>query len=245
MSKEQTTKTAPHKKWLDQLTLELRLNDVSGKSIGDALATVEEFLADSGQSPEEAFGTPREYAERLTAEGELSAKKDLRGRITWTAASLVIFLVFSAALTPWFKGGPLLIGGPQLLCLAVMAALVLTLPLYLPYVIRNFWAMVAVPVIGGAAGLLSAVLTPKSADDALLTLSPAPVLLISVGLLIVLSVAGTVMTLRAESDLVISPLDATQAKAQKARWLELITEWLFPILAGVLLGFTALIQSIA
>lgn len=35
--------------WLDSLAIELRLIDVSGVSIGDAVASAREFLADSGE----------------------------------------------------------------------------------------------------------------------------------------------------------------------------------------------------
>ena len=136
------------------------------------------------------------HASQLAAETSRPVKEDLRPRITWTAVSLVAFLVFSAALTPWLAGGPLLVGGPQLVSLAVMAALVLTLALYLAYLVRHFWALVAVPVVGGGAGLLSAVLAPQTRADALLALPPLPVLLISAALLLALSAAGTRMALR-------------------------------------------------
>ena len=134
-------KTANHKKWLDELTLELRLNNATGKEIGDALAAVEEFVADSGQSPAEAFGTAREYAARLTAESGSATKDDLRFRITWAAASLVTFLVFSNALSPWIRGELLLVGGVQLASLAI--ALVVS---------RFLGELVNIEVFDGTAG---------------------------------------------------------------------------------------------
>lgn len=245
MSKDATTNTAAHKKWLDQLTLELRLNDVSGKSIGDTLATVEEFLADSGQAPEEAFGTPREYSAQLAAENGRVPALSLGTSVILGTTSLLGFLAFTTALTPWNEGEQLFIGGWQLACMAVLAALVVALPLYLPYLLRNTWALVAVPLVGGAAGLLSAVLSPKAAGNALLVLPPVPVLFISAAVMVALSVAGTVIALREEPDLVVSPLDAAPAKTLKARLFEVITQWLFPILAAVMLGFTTLITSVA
>ncbi|PYI37878.1 hypothetical protein CVS30_13140 [Arthrobacter psychrolactophilus] len=243
MTKEQTMKTASHKKWLDELTLELRLNDVSGKSIGDTLATVEEFLADSGQSPEEAFGTPRRYAAELAGGSVRPFRKDMRRTLALGTTSLVLFLVFSAALTPWLAGGQLFIGGLQLIFWVVLAAIVVALPLYLPFLLRHFWAVLAVPLIGGTFGVFSAILTPDTADDALLSIPPTPVLLISVGLLIFLSTIGTVLNLREKPDPVIHPLEDGTTTTLKARWLGLITEWLFPILAVVLLGITALFPA--
>ncbi|TFD62149.1 hypothetical protein E3T39_03885 [Cryobacterium suzukii] len=51
--------------WLDDLTIELRLLDVPGTAIGDAVASAREFLADSGARAEESFGSPARYAVEL------------------------------------------------------------------------------------------------------------------------------------------------------------------------------------
>jgi len=48
--------------YTEQLIYELRLRDVSGYVIGDAVAHVEEHIADTGEDPVEAFGTPAVYA---------------------------------------------------------------------------------------------------------------------------------------------------------------------------------------
>ncbi|WP_269938983.1 hypothetical protein [Arthrobacter sp. HY1533] len=236
-------KTANHKKWLDALTMELRLNNVSGKSIGDTLAAVQEFLADSGQAPEDAFGTPREYAAALAAEGMAAPPEKLQGSLALSTTSLVVFLIFTSALTPWINGEPLLLGGAQVACMLVLAAMALTLPLYLAHLLRNTWALVAVPVVGGAAGVLSAVLAPRDAGEALLALAPGELLLASAALLVALSVIGTLFALRTPADAIAGPLDA--APRPRFRWFELLTQWLFPILAVVMLGLTALIGAIA
>lgn len=236
-------KTANHKKWLDELTLELRLNNVSGQSIGDTLAVVQEFLADSGQAPEDAFGTPREYAAALAAEGRQSQPEKLQGSLALSTTSLVVFLIFSAALTPWLNGEPLLLGGAQLACMLVIAALALSLPLYLKHLLRNMWALVAVPVVGGTAGVLSAVLAPRDDADALLSLAPGELLLASAALLVALSVIGTLFALRTPADTIADPL--APAPRPQFRWFDLLTQWLFPILAGIMLGLTALLGALA
>lgn len=238
-------KTSNHKKWLDELTLELRLNNASGKEIGDVLAVVEEFVADSDQSPVEAFGTAREYAARLVAESGPATKDDQRFRITWAAASLVTFLVFSNALSPWIKGEQLLVGGVQLASLALMAALVFAMPLYLPYVLRHIWALIALPVVGAAFGLIATLVAPKSPADAFAVLEPVPTILTSVGILIVLSTVGTFVALREEPDPIVSPLESTRPATAKARWFEILTQWLFPLFSILLLGFMLLIEALS
>jgi hypothetical protein len=51
--------------WRDALIAELRLRDVPGDRIGEALAEVDAFCDDSGQTPPEAFGDPITYAKSL------------------------------------------------------------------------------------------------------------------------------------------------------------------------------------
>ena len=60
------SETLTDREWLDQLTLALRLRDVSGRAIGEALAEVESHLAESDQSAAESFGDPRLYAAELS-----------------------------------------------------------------------------------------------------------------------------------------------------------------------------------
>ncbi|MCQ4121080.1 HAAS signaling domain-containing protein [Rhodococcus tibetensis] len=49
-------------KYTQQLIFALRMRDVPGDVIGDAIAQVESHVADTGEDPVEAFGSPREYA---------------------------------------------------------------------------------------------------------------------------------------------------------------------------------------
>lgn len=53
------------RQWLDEMVVELRLRDVRGDAIGDAVAAVESHVADSGETPAEAFGDPRAYVRSL------------------------------------------------------------------------------------------------------------------------------------------------------------------------------------
>lgn len=49
----------------DKLLTALRLREVPGERIGEVLAEVEAHVAETGEDPREAFGTPREYAEQV------------------------------------------------------------------------------------------------------------------------------------------------------------------------------------
>ncbi|WP_313566363.1 hypothetical protein [Mobilicoccus sp.] len=54
-----------HKRWFDDMVLELRLRDIDGAAIGDAVAAARAHCEDSGETPTQAFGDPREYARSL------------------------------------------------------------------------------------------------------------------------------------------------------------------------------------
>lgn len=58
---------APHvdEKWSEKFVIELRLQGVSGETLGAALAEVDSHLAESGQDAHEAFGDPANYAKSL------------------------------------------------------------------------------------------------------------------------------------------------------------------------------------
>ncbi|MGL4832401.1 MAG: hypothetical protein ACRCWS_07520, partial [Propionibacteriaceae bacterium] len=60
-----STLSATNKKWLDELTVQLRVLHIKGSTIGDIIAQVETHLIDSGESAHVAFGDPATYAESL------------------------------------------------------------------------------------------------------------------------------------------------------------------------------------
>lgn len=51
-----------HRKWREDLILQLRMKDVPGDRIGDILLEVESHIRETGESPEEAFGPAKAYA---------------------------------------------------------------------------------------------------------------------------------------------------------------------------------------
>ena len=89
---------ADDKRWLDQLALELRLRDVDGTAIGDALAQVDAHCAESGESPRDAFGDAATYAAALALPvpaGEFPGT--VRAVASGLAATLAATMVIRAA----------------------------------------------------------------------------------------------------------------------------------------------------
>lgn len=71
------------------LILALRLADMPGARIGEVVAEVESHVADTGEDPNEEFGTPSDYAAHLTAECRRTSK--------WYLASIAV----AAAVAGW------------------------------------------------------------------------------------------------------------------------------------------------
>jgi len=51
--------------WCDDLLLCLRAREVPGARIGEVLAEVQSHVAETGEAPQEAFGSPRDYADQV------------------------------------------------------------------------------------------------------------------------------------------------------------------------------------
>ncbi|TDD56270.1 hypothetical protein E1286_02860 [Nonomuraea terrae] len=56
------------KRYGDELTIALRLHEISGERVGEVLAEVESHVAETGEDPRVAFGSPKEYAAKVAAQ---------------------------------------------------------------------------------------------------------------------------------------------------------------------------------
>jgi hypothetical protein len=100
---------APHvvKKWANSFVLELRMLDVEGRRIGAALSEVESHCSDSGQSAQEAFGDPVEYARSLQLPTLAPTPEPPRAALR-SAAPIVVqvlgMLLLSSSFAAWLQG---------------------------------------------------------------------------------------------------------------------------------------------
>lgn len=97
---------APHvdRSWLDAFVVELRLRDVAGDRIGDALAEVDSHCAESGESAAEAFGDPVAYARSLDLPPLAGAAADVRRVVAGVAAQLVGMVLVPTAVAALARG---------------------------------------------------------------------------------------------------------------------------------------------
>lgn len=230
--------TTQDQKWLDALILELRLRDVSGDGIGDIVASVKEYLADSGEEAREAFGEPAAYAASLDLSASV-VETSLKGTMARSVVGMVAFMVFTQAISPWVAGETLGLGAAQLAWLAVPAILVVGLPLFLGALLRRLWLFILVTAIAVTAGILAAVSAPRDPAAAWLSLDPTVVLIAAAAAMVAMSVLGTRDALNIENDTIREPLEAPDAVRKNraaSRIAGILVAWIFPVFAAVFLG---------
>ncbi len=106
-------------RWRDNFVVALRLRNVSGSHIGDALALVDAHCADSGEEPEEAFGDPVAYATHVA---EQVPPADLAARVSPLRAGLLALAVLLAVSALLSGVAGLARGGPAELSVGSLVA---------------------------------------------------------------------------------------------------------------------------
>ncbi len=81
--------------WRQLFLVELRVRDVPGATIGDALAVVDSHCAETGQGPEQAFGPADSYAAEVADSLPVDARTGTGGRwaTVWPAVLSLAVLV--------------------------------------------------------------------------------------------------------------------------------------------------------
>ncbi|NYD67555.1 hypothetical protein [Agromyces atrinae] len=232
--------------WIDLFTLELRMRRVPGAVIGDAVASVRELMADSGQSAEEEFGPARQYAASL-ALPVMGIRQQALKTVFLPVLGLFAFLVFSLASTAFFNDDLLLLSVPQALLLAVPILLTVMFSFYPRSVLRLRWFPVILVLVAGGSGALATLFSPSSPADAWLVISALPLMIGTLSALVVMSIVGTIVTLRSrDADEIVEPLEARDDARPRGRRLAflIVTDWLFVILTFVIFAMTWVLSSL-
>src|SRR5690606_1217785 len=114
--------------WRDAFVVELRVRDVPGRSIGEALGEVEAYCADSGEDAPSAFGDPVAYAGSLAEALPTRRRLPLRdGAAVVVQTAGVMGVVWSVP--PWLHGEDLVAsrGAATTVVLTLLLAVVLCL----------------------------------------------------------------------------------------------------------------------
>ncbi len=217
--------------WRTDFVLHLRLRDLGGGRIGDALAVVDAHCADSGEDPLQAFGDPEAYAavvaEQTRPEDRAAAMPAWRAGLLGLAVMLGISLLLSGV--AGLRGaGPALLTAGSLAAAALGATSIAVLVRLAPVLLvprrgrrdaRHVLSALA-PVLMLATVLAVAALWRSTAlrVDAGVALAVAAALLVAAGL-----------SLRSvRPDPVVDPVSGADALPPTSRWLSLLSRWLLP-----------------
>lgn len=113
-------------RYRQQLLLALRLRDVPGPRIAEALAEVDSHVAETGEDPREAFGRPQAYADQLCrAVGQHPRRGTwVTGWLSWGNIAIAVIAAvgggfFASGLLALGAGDEGIRGLPALSCLAL------------------------------------------------------------------------------------------------------------------------------
>lgn len=232
--------------WCEKLVLELRLRGVKGSRIGDEVASVEAYCAESGESAVDAFGDPREYAAALAfdpddVDDDVSTASLLVG--AWPAfLGLAGFYVASWAAAGLHTGGAVPIGLGQVVGVILVVAAIAVIVRFLGTVLRHVAVFAVVFVVTIALAIAAA----RFLDITLFT-APFPVV---VGVAVVLLAGSVVAHYRlrgTDDDPVVDPVEGRDRYASKhpraARAGVALGPWFWVFASVAIFVFTAVVPG--
>lgn len=140
------------KDWRDDLIIELRLLDVPGDRIGDALMTVEAHITESRESAQEAFGDARTYAQALASGAEPKRWPVTPAVIAGAVVGVLGMLTITKAFSAWLAGEPVQVVRGDVVSLGVLVLLLLaTIAMFTQvfrFVVDHTWLTFAISFVG-------------------------------------------------------------------------------------------------
>ncbi len=214
--------------WETGFVTELRMLDVDGRRIGDALEEVRAHCAESGEAPAAAFGDPAAYARSLALPAEPAR---LGSTVVLALVGLAGMQLTLTSLMAWLAAEPYALT-TGLLVAAALVVLVVVLAA------RHLRAVVERPVrsiVVGALALAAAVAAGELLTAAVVRLPAPPVMALGIAMLLGSAVIEHRGADRA-ADPVVSPVDpaAAERTMTSARRASLLNAWLLPTATAVL-----------
>jgi hypothetical protein len=209
------------RRWFDDFTVELRMLDVPGDAIGDAVASAREFLADSGDTPQAAFGNPREYAASLDLPRAPATRSDLAALLVSSCLGLLGFFAVAAAVSS--TDARVAVTLPGLLLVLTALALAACAPLLLGFLVRGSAWRAGISGAGVFAAQLALGLLAR--DVVLFTLPAVPIALIGGAVLLSTSLWGQFRK-GAVDDPIPDPLSGPPHRSFGLTLVEVLGNWM-------------------
>lgn len=228
--------------WVDSVALELIGRGGDGRSVGEALAVADAHCADSGETAQEAFGTPREYADAVHLRPEDVTARQLGHQLKVARGSLIGLIGMTLAFrvtTAHLDGGPVAVTVGDVLSIVGILAFAIILVRSLRLLIRH---RVASGLVAGVAAV-GIVLGPILLTHVLFTMPVVVAAVISAATLIASGIVST-LTIEPQSP-IIDPRSGTPAAPGNSRLFIVFTNWLFVSGTAIGVGVVLLIDRLA
>ncbi len=231
----ETERESANAAWLDDFTIELRLLEVSGSLIGDAVASAGEFLEDSGTTAEESFGSAQRYAAELDLPAVAKAKTN--EVLLMSGIGVIGLVVLGQTAFPLAGGDDGLVVRVWLLVSLVAMALILSLiPRAIPVLLRArsrplVLGMIFAGIVFGGAGPV--LLSVWQGQTVLFTVPALPVA-IAAGILLVVPAIWNQVRHNLSDDPILEPgAEPDQRPSLGSRLFIVVTNWILVFYGAV------------
>ncbi|MFC5929888.1 hypothetical protein D6T64_12420 [Cryobacterium melibiosiphilum] len=241
-----TTTIRENEKWLEILTIELRLLDVNGTRIGDAVATAREFLDDSGERAEDSLGSPQHYAAELNLPATPEAAQGVRRALVRSGFGVLGMFALVESVVPLMNDEPVTLGPVVLAIYLVALILIALLPSLVPVMARMRRRGVIIGIVTAAllGGTIPALLALWAGDRVLLSLPALPVAIVGAVLLVAPALWGQLRH-SVTDDPIIAPGSTPSPRAAfRARLFLVVTNWLLVLGAVGLCAMRLLLETL-
>lgn len=217
------------RRWFDDFTMELRLRDVPGETIGDAVASAREFLADSGGTPAEVFGDPRAYAENLDLPRNPMSPSAWAALLVPSCLGMLGFFTVAAAVSSSDASVQVTLSGFLLILTGLAGAA--CAPILMGFIVRRpMWLVV---LAGGTFGVLQVLIALLAKDVVLFTLPAVPLALLGGAVLLATSLWGQFRK-GVTDDPIVDPMKTAPHSSFGLTLLEVLGNWMLFLAAAAL-----------
>lgn len=229
-----------NKRWVDPFSFELRMRNVPGSEVGQQLETVYSHCVDSGETPEEAFGKPVEYARSLELGHDEKARERMRDYLP-SLLALVLFLVFSQAVDALGRDGAFQVNDLMLFSWGAVCVISCLMIIFLKHIVEKISFHMAGMALVGVLTALGVLSTPWN-RPVLFEANPLLVIAITGVLIVAIATFLTLKTLYGPdseevADIAIQyPTDSEHVNLKRTRGMKTLLiaiYWIIPALAFI------------
>lgn len=239
---------APHveKRWAESFIVELRLQGVSGKNLGAALAEVNSHCAESGESAQQVFGDPVEYAKSLHLPSDpANGPRAMFFRLIPTLVQIIGFMTLIRASPSYIPGDSVVITAGDLGLWGILAAAIVIFAWQVGPLTNLVMRRPVVATVGLMAVMIVMLLPIVLWQQPVAEFSVLSALIFG-GTFLIVGTVWELVRVRAEAaeEEIARPLDSSaelKRRSRSSRRMHYVRIFIFPVIAGLLIGVMMLI----